>query len=162
MMTMTEISRRNLLGAGLAVAGGAVLPTVTLGANATAAPTPSSGRERLLFDFNWKFKLGHGSDPTKDLNFGFGQSDFSKTGEFWFARVGHNDADWRTLDLPHDWAVELPFVRDEAGQGDAQLRSITRPILHAEAPPSPSPGTIPGARCAPARRSTCDSITENQ
>jgi beta-galactosidase len=122
MMNKTNLSRRHLLGASLAAAGVAVLPNVTLGATA-AAPSTSGGRERLLFDFDWKFKLGHGSDPAKDMNFGFGQADFAKTGEFGLARVGHNDGDWRTLDLPHDWAVELPFVRDEAGSGDAQIRS---------------------------------------
>ena len=25
--------------------------------------------------------------------------------------------------MPHDWAVELPFVNDEGGEGDSKLRS---------------------------------------
>jgi beta-galactosidase len=80
-------------------------------------------RERLLFDFDWKFKLGHGTDPTKDLGFGLGQSDFSKTGLLPVAKTAFDDSGWRTLNLPHDWAVELPFVHDDAGTGDEQLRS---------------------------------------
>jgi beta-galactosidase len=118
---MTEIARRDLLVGGLALAGGVVWPGMAAAAAATTASPPP--RERLLFDFGWKFRLGHGSDPAQDLGFGLGQSDFSKTGEFGFAHVGFNDADWRTLDLPHDWAVELPFVRDDTGQGDSQSRS---------------------------------------
>ena len=26
------------------------------------------------------------------------------------ARPEFNDSSWRTVDLPHDWAIELPFV----------------------------------------------------
>jgi beta-galactosidase len=70
-------------------------------------------RERLLFDFGWKFTLGNGADPAKDLGFGNGQGDFAKTGEFEFAKAKFDDSRWRSLNLPHDWAVELPFVRDE-------------------------------------------------
>jgi beta-galactosidase len=70
-------------------------------------------RERLLFDFGWKFQFGHGSDPARDLGFGNGQGDFAKTGDFAFAKAGFDDSKWRALNLPHDWAVELPFVRDQ-------------------------------------------------
>jgi beta-galactosidase len=71
-------------------------------------------RERLLFDFGWKFQFGHGTDPARDLGLGNGQGDFAKTGDFKFAKAGFDDSKWRALNLPHDWAVELPFVRDEA------------------------------------------------
>jgi beta-galactosidase len=79
-------------------------------AEALAAVAP---REQLLFDFGWKFQFGHGSDPARDLGFGNGQGDFAKTGEFGFSKAKFDDSKWRTLNLPHDWAVELPFVRDE-------------------------------------------------
>ncbi len=115
---MTDIARRELLVGGLALAGGFAWPGM-----AGAAAAAPAARERLLFDFGWKFRLGHGSDPAQDLGFGLGQGDFSKTGEFGFAHVGFNDADWRTLDLPHDWAVELPFVRDDTAKGESQTRS---------------------------------------
>ncbi len=74
-------------------------------------------REHLLFDFGWKFQFGHGSDPARDLGLGNGQGDFAKTGDFKFATEKFDDSKWRDLNLPHDWAVELPFVRDEALQG---------------------------------------------
>jgi beta-galactosidase len=70
-------------------------------------------REQLLFDFGWKFQFGNGCDPSKDLDFAVNQDAFAKTGDFKFARVGYDDSSWRALNLPHDWAVELPFVRDD-------------------------------------------------
>jgi beta-galactosidase len=79
-------------------------------AEALAAVAP---REQLLFDFGWKFQFGHGSDPGRDLGFGNSQGDFAKTGDFEFSKAKFDDSKWRTLNLPHDWAVELPFVRDE-------------------------------------------------
>jgi beta-galactosidase len=130
---MTDISRRDLLAAGLAVptasfvskVAGASASVTQGSASSTAAVTDSAigVREKLLFDFDWKFTLGHGTEPSRDLGFGFGQSDFSKTGTFRIAKDGFVDSSWRTLNLPHDWAVELPFVHDDAGEGDEQLRS---------------------------------------
>src|ERR1700759_4820844 len=91
-----------------------------------------SPRARLLLDFNWRFHLGDAADAgdkfdfpeVKDLtktrvneigkgaeltadlpdpvsnNLGAGVS---------FVKPDFDDAGWRKLDLPHDWAVELPF-----------------------------------------------------
>lgn len=73
-------------------------------------------REQLLFDFDWKFRLGHAGDPALDLGFGNGHGvlgDLAKTGYFAFAKAGYDDSKWRTLNLPHDWAIELPYVNDE-------------------------------------------------
>jgi beta-galactosidase len=71
----------------------------------------STSREHLLMDFGWKFNFGQ---------FGNFENDFkSGTGYFtYFAKTGYGDGPsasnfddraWRSLDLPHDWAVELPF-----------------------------------------------------
>ena len=70
-------------------------------------------REKLLFDSGWKFQFGNGTDPAKDFGFGNTQEDFSKTDNFKIARVGYDDSKWHSLNLPHDWAVELPFVWDD-------------------------------------------------
>ena len=65
------------------------------------AASAASQRERLLLDFGWKFHLGN--------DWGLGQN-LAKAGtgsgpaSQWFG-----DASWRTVNLPHDWAVELPF-----------------------------------------------------
>ncbi len=131
---MSDITRRDLLVSGLAVSASSLLTPSALarsaasvsagtGADVATAVPGMEPREQLLFDFGWKFIFGHGTDPAKDLGFGFGQSDFTKTGEFKFSKSGFDDSQWRTLSLPHDWAVELPFIRDDAGSGDNQLRS---------------------------------------
>ncbi len=126
---MVEITRRDLVTTGAALSAPIVLGGVSFAGTGAAVDLPSASdtsvapRERLLFDFGWKFALGHGSDPTKDFGFGMGQGDFAKTGEFAFAKPGFNDSAWRPLDLPHDWAVELPFVKDDDAKGESLTRS---------------------------------------
>src|SRR6185437_5636443 len=125
---MPSISRRDLLCSGFALSASSILPRASWaqsGAQSEAAPAEGAGapsavasaavapREQLLFDFGWRFTFGNGNDPTKDLGFGYGQGDFAKTGDFKFAKAGFDDSKWRALNLPHDWAVELPFVWDE-------------------------------------------------
>src|ERR1700722_17867405 len=119
---MSRITRRHLISSGLALSASSLvarsawarIPLLSSEeSNRGAAP-----REQLLFDFGWKFTFGHGSDPARDLGFGMGQGDFAKTGDFSFSKAKFDDSKWRTLDLPHDWAVELPFVRDETKVGD--------------------------------------------
>ncbi|MFA5973819.1 MAG: beta-galactosidase GalA [Lentimicrobiaceae bacterium] len=68
-------------------------------------------REKINFDRDWKFHLGHAADPAKDFNFKVANI-FSKSGKAEGTAIDpkFDDKDWRTLDLPHDWAVELPFV----------------------------------------------------
>ena len=51
----------------------------------------STARERVCFDSDWKFMLG---DSVQ------------------MASVEYNDAHWRTLDVPHDWAIEGDFRAD--------------------------------------------------
>jgi beta-galactosidase len=62
---------------------------------------PSASRERLLMDFGWKFHLGN--------DWGIGQG-LSKAGAgYGPASMDYSDASWRQVQLPHDWAIELPF-----------------------------------------------------
>jgi beta-galactosidase len=63
------------------------------------------------FDEDWKFHFGNASDPLKDFNYSIANI-FSKTGGTGSTAIGlkYIDTAWRTLDLPHDWVVELPFV----------------------------------------------------
>ncbi len=121
---MASISRRELLSSGLALSTSSFLARSAWAraASVLAAPgdIPFSGalpaiapREHLLFDFGWRFTFGHGTDPARDLGFGYGQGDFAKTGDFEFAKGKFDDSKWRILNLPHDWAVELPFVNDD-------------------------------------------------
>ena len=119
---MPSLTRRDLLRSGVAlsasslVAGRAQVLLARYPFPAAESSATVSPRERLLFDFAWKFFQGHGSDPLRDLGFGMGQGDFAKSGSFEFATEKFDDSKWRSLDLPHDWAVELPFIRDEEQQ----------------------------------------------
>jgi beta-galactosidase len=120
---MSRISRRTVLSSGLALSTSSLLArqgwarAAAFMAGSDANPAGEgkavAPREQLLFDFGWRFKLGNGNDPVRDLGFGNTQEDFSKTVNFKFAQVGYDDSQWRSLNLPHDWAVELPFVWDD-------------------------------------------------
>jgi len=68
-------------------------------------------RKKINFDEGWKFHFGHAGDPSKDFNYGLATI-FSKTGGAQRTAIDtrFNDSAWRNLDVPHDWAVELPFV----------------------------------------------------
>jgi beta-galactosidase len=79
-------------------------------------PAASGLRERLLLDFGWRFHFGHANDATKDFGFGQGRSGgFQKTGGFLSpSSLAYDDSDWKPVDLPHDWAIELPFKNNPA------------------------------------------------
>jgi len=79
-----------------------------------------SAQRRLDFDEGWKFHLGHASDPHRDFNYGIGNI-LSKTGDAdrTCIRTDFDDRDWQNVQLPHDWAVALPFVYVPNGDVDA-------------------------------------------
>ncbi|MCC6460440.1 MAG: glycosyl hydrolase 53 family protein [Saprospiraceae bacterium] len=72
-------------------------------------------RSHQNFDRDWKFAFGHAQHPEQDFNFGL-ETIFAKSGGAPNTVIDprFNDSLWRTLQLPHDWAVELPFVNDPA------------------------------------------------
>ena len=124
-------TRRRMLQASAAAAGGACLPAAVTGcaagrpaggapAPATPAPaTPASltgvgPREELLLDRGWRFHLGDAASVDRDFEYGRGRM-FAKAGDLFAPSSRDFDAGgWRAVDLPHDWAVELPFRDDVA------------------------------------------------
>src|SRR5436189_4794838 len=68
-------------------------------------------RQHLNFDNDWKFSFGHAANPEKDLNYSIANI-FSKTGVAPGTAIEakYDDKKWKTIDLPHDWVVELPFA----------------------------------------------------
>ena len=93
---MSVISRRDLLYSGLALSASsfvarsawartAALATATTDASIQTAMSP---REQLLFDFGWKFQLGNGNDPTRDLGFGHGSGSLRQDRRFRFRTCG--------------------------------------------------------------------------
>lgn len=120
---MFRPSRRELLQGGLAASAASLVPRSAFARvdallaafqeqRRVEVPGP---REQLLMDFDWKFTFGNACDPAKDLGFFAFQSDYisSKTGSFGLATAKFDDSKWRKLQLPHDWAIELPFVDDQ-------------------------------------------------
>ena len=104
--------------------------------------TTAAARDRILLDAGWRFQLGDPTDVTTDLtfypeipylprlyNFEFSAL-YSETymetnrpdpivthaGEnVSFVQTNYDDSAWRfSLNLPHDWAVELPFDQNAA------------------------------------------------
>ena len=80
---------------------------------AVITASAQSQRERINFDKDWQFAFGNASDPEKD--FGCGTEYFNYLTK---AASIHNtgpysdkfDASgWASVDLPHDWVVDLPF-----------------------------------------------------
>ncbi len=71
---------------------------------------PAMVREKMSMDEDWKFHFGNAADPEKDFNFSLVPI-FLKSGGAANTAIDarFNDSSWRTLTLPHDWAVELPF-----------------------------------------------------
>jgi len=65
-------------------------------------------------DFGWKYHFGHACDPAQDQNFGqAGDGIFRKSGDlFGELREKLDDSKWTEVDLPHDWAVGLPYEND--------------------------------------------------
>jgi len=96
----------------------AVIRTLVAGACAalllsqlSAAESP---REHLSLDAGWKFHLGDDwPDALSLMNSGTGGGPASER---------FSDSFWRTVNLPHDWAVELPF--DWAADGSHGFHTL--------------------------------------
>ena len=73
-------------------------------------PLSAQSRKKIDFDEGWKFSLGNAANPAKDFNYSIGNI-FSKTGKGDHTPTdpAFDDGAWRNVQLPHDWAVELPF-----------------------------------------------------
>lgn len=78
------------------------------------------GQEKISLDEDWKFHFGHASNPEKDF-------EYSKTALLHksnvFATTVVNpkfvDTTWEKINIPHDWVVELPFVKSEQVEMDS-------------------------------------------
>ena len=68
-------------------------------------------RTNVLLDEGWSFHLGDIPIPIPN---GLGSSyDSAKAGNAGgAAALNYDDSEWRTVTLPHDWAVESPFDKE--------------------------------------------------
>ncbi len=66
-------------------------------------------RERFSLDRNWRFALGHAAHASRDFQFARSRC-LVKAGEGrGAASPKFDDGKWKSIDLPHDWAIELPL-----------------------------------------------------
>jgi len=79
----------------------AMVLSLNLRAAGTDAAAAASPREHLSLDANWKFHLGDDWPDALALDKA-GASGGPAAAKF-------SDAAWRTVNLPHDWVIELPF-----------------------------------------------------
>ena len=71
-------------------------------------------RQHLSLDLNWRFHLGDNwPDAINYINAGRCSG---------AAAERFNDSYWRVVNLPHDWAIELPF--DRAADGGHGFRAL--------------------------------------
>jgi beta-galactosidase len=91
-----------------------LLISLYLAAWSFPASGQQSSRERLLLDDDWQFAFGNAASPEKD--FGCGTEYFNYLTK---AASIHNEgpysskfdaSDWKRVNLPHDWVVDLPFA----------------------------------------------------
>ncbi|MCC7156304.1 MAG: DUF4982 domain-containing protein [Bryobacterales bacterium] len=111
-----DVLRSGVAGPALGLAGGGLAVPARAAQAALAAGGGAGGRERLLLDFGWRFHFGHANDAARDFGFGSGRSGgFQKTGGFLApSSLAFDDSAWKPVNLPHDWAIELPFKNDPA------------------------------------------------
>jgi beta-galactosidase len=134
---MTQMTRRNLLKTGLVATAGFIASDKFFSALNVEAASPISEsfpelpaagtefdnvkslREVSLLDFGWRFHLGNANDAAQDFRWGapVREGTFAKAGQAWIhnknddaLQHSFDDSAWRVVDLPHDWAVELPFI----------------------------------------------------
>ncbi|MFN3967971.1 beta-galactosidase GalA [Flavobacterium sp.] len=80
----------------------------------------ANAQEKISLDEDWKFHFGHAANPEKDF-------DYSKTALLHksnvFATTVVNpkfvDTAWASVNIPHDWVVELPFVNSPQVEMDS-------------------------------------------
>ena len=107
---MTDFTRREMIGASALAVG--VAATITTDARAQVLPSPDASPRRRVRLEHWRFHLGHAADPARDFGFGRDQRTFAKAGDSALAaRSEFDDSKWSDIQVPHDWAVALPFAQ---------------------------------------------------
>lgn len=84
------------------------------------AITNVMAQEKISLDEDWKFHFGHAANAEKDF-------DYSKTAllhksNVYATTIVHPkfvDSTWQNINVPHDWLVELPFVKSEQVEMDS-------------------------------------------
>ena len=70
----------------------------------------ANAQKKTSLDEGWKFHFGNSSNPEKDFNYSTATI-FSKSGAAAKTAIDPKfiDSTWTSINVPHDWAVALPF-----------------------------------------------------
>ncbi len=79
-----------------------------------------NAQEKLNLDEDWRFHFGHAANPEKDFDYG-NKLQFHKSNVYDMTIVNpkYIDTTWRKVNVPHDWVVELPFVKSSTHEMDS-------------------------------------------
>jgi beta-galactosidase len=80
----------------------------------------ATAQEKISLDEDWKFHFGNSSNPNKDFDYG-NTLLFHKSNVFETTIVSPKfiDTAWSKVNIPHDWLVELPFVKSTTHEMDS-------------------------------------------
>ncbi len=80
----------------------------------------ATAQEKISLDEDWKFHFGNSSNPNKDFDYG-NILLFHKSNVFETTIVSPKfiDTAWSKVNIPHDWLVELPFVKSTTHEMDS-------------------------------------------
>ena len=112
---MLKLDRRALIGSAATLAALPVAGHTDPIPSGAPAYLDLAPRQRIAFDFDWRFSLGHAVDVNRDFGFGRDQKTFAKQGAGVAApaQASFDDSRWQAVNLPHDWALDLPFAKNE-------------------------------------------------
>ncbi len=70
-------------------------------------------RTRTSLDKGWRFALGHAADDRSDFGFRRTRSMVKAGEERGAGSPAFDDSAWQQVDIPHDWALDLPYVEGD-------------------------------------------------
>jgi beta-galactosidase len=77
-------------------------------------------QKKINLDEDWKFHFGNSANPDKDFDYG-NKLLFHKSNIYDTTIISSKfvDSAWTKVNVPHDWVVELPFVKSETHAMDS-------------------------------------------
>lgn len=80
----------------------------------------ANAQKKISLDEDWRFHFGNAADVSKDFDYGK-TALLHKSNVFATTIVNPKfvDTTWKKINVPHDWVVELPFVKSEQVEMDS-------------------------------------------
>ena len=80
----------------------------------------ANAQKKISLDEDWRFHFGNAADVSKDFDYGK-TALLHKSNVFATTIVNPKfiDTTWKKINVPHDWVVELPFVKSDQVEMDS-------------------------------------------